>query len=461
MIDPKLTKEVDAVSTSAIEISTDVIQLAGTAVTLSSCVRDSADTVFIDAGNRGNYFSSFGLPTSDDQITTGSTISLLYPELYHLNTDRFILINIGKEHFNEFIDGRSVVVRFIYSTNLTPVTLYSSTYTGDKASKYGERSPFVGDNIAYLFSDYFNRPYSGLTINEMGEKISRSGITSWNPTGQFKDRPGAISYREVQSDVTCINSDKRLYAHFSNYLQPGYPARLGEAVAFSNTFNSGGFLAFAADSTHSFNVGDSISVCFHQNPNEDITGTITSLSSNLMVTDIPFIISYLSATYGNVYKGTEGAYYNYDVPLGFVCLDRGIIIITHKTVVDGFALALPGFEPNGFYQDGTLVSGIFERPLENIYWTGNTSFYVSYNTIKTEYKTAISCSALLNEFYISNNPTWNKVVASNPLSNIPEVQITEAGFYNAFGELIGISKFSEPIQKSQSDILTFDFIIDM
>lgn len=461
MIDPKFTKAVDSVSNSAIEISTNVTQLAGTGLTMSKCVRDSADNIFINAGNLGNYFSSLGLPTSDNQIKTGSTISLLYPELYHLNTDKFILINIAKENFNEFIDGRSIVLTFTFTdfTSFYTKTLYSSTYTGDKASKYGEKSPMLGDNIAYLFSDDFNRPYSGFVINEMGEKISRSGITSWNPTGQFKDRPGAISYREVQSDITCINSDRRFEMYFSNYTKPGYPSYLGEAIEFTGAGNSGGFLSFTTDSTHSFKVGDPISVCFFEKPGEDISGTITSLSTNYMETDIAYSIGYANQ-YGGVYKGAEGGYYNYDVPLGFVCLDRGLIVITHKYIVDRFALALPGVNPNGFYQDGTLVSGFLDIPYKNIYWTG-TSFNVSYNTIKTEYKTAVSCSALLNEFYISNNHTWNKKVANNPLNNVPEVQITEAGFYNAFGELIGISKFSEPIQKSQDDILTFDFIIDM
>ena len=77
MVDFKLTKAVDAVSKNSIEINTDVYQLAGTGVTISKCVRDSADTIFIDPGNRGNYFSSFSLPTSDTELTTGSTISLL------------------------------------------------------------------------------------------------------------------------------------------------------------------------------------------------------------------------------------------------------------------------------------------------------------------------------------------------------------------------------------------------
>jgi hypothetical protein len=458
MVDFKLTKAVDAVSKNSIEINTDVYQLAGTGVTISKCVRDSADTIFIDPGNRGNYFSSFSLPTSDTELTTGSTISLLYPELYQLNTDRFVLINIAKENLNEFIDGRSVVLRFIYSSDLIPVTLYSSTYTGDKASKYGETSPLVGDNIAYLFSDDFNTPYSGLTVNELGKIVSRSGFTSWNPTEQFKDRPGAVSYREVQSNTRCINSDRRQKVYYSNYVQPGYPAQLGEAIKFNNSSDSGGFLLFDTDSTHSFRVGDNITIEFDTYYNYNTASTITNITSNSILTNIPYSIT-LNGKTGSIYKGSEGVYYNYDIPLGFVCLDRGFIVITHKDLVDNFAFSLAG--TNGFYQDGTLVSGFGELPLDNIYWTGNTNFYVSYNKIKTENKTSVSCSALLNEFYISNNNTWNRFVAQNPLCNTPNVQITEAGFYNGLGELIGISKFSQPISKGQGDILTFDFNIDM
>ena len=73
MIDPKLTKAVDAVSTSVIEIITNLPTFAGTGVTISKCVRDDADDISINGGNRANYFSSFGLPTSDTQITTTST----------------------------------------------------------------------------------------------------------------------------------------------------------------------------------------------------------------------------------------------------------------------------------------------------------------------------------------------------------------------------------------------------
>ena len=265
MIDIKLTKAVDSVSSNITEKTEDVINLIGTGLTMSKCVRDNADTVFIDPGNRGNYFSSFGLTTSDNQITTGSTISLLYPELYQTVTDKFILINIDKSNLTELIDARSIELQFLFSTDLKLVNLFSSTYTGNKAEKYGEKSPMFGDNIAYLFSDNFNRPYSGLTTNDLGEIISRSAITSWNPTGQYKDRPGATSYKEVQSNISCINSDIRPNIYYSNPVQPGYPAQLGEAIRYSNSFNSGGNLAFTTDSTHSFRVGDTIFIEFDSN----------------------------------------------------------------------------------------------------------------------------------------------------------------------------------------------------
>lgn len=462
MIDEKLTKAVNSVTSIEYERSKSVA-ISGRPLTASKCVRDNADTIYIDAGNRGNYFSSFNLPTSDTQITTGSSICLLNPELYQFNTDRFVLIKFQKSGFTEFIDARSVELMFTYTDsvpNIFQVNLYSSTYSGNEANKYGESNPMLGSNIAYLFSDDFNRPYSGSTVNELGEVVSRSGITSWNPTGQYKDRPSAVSFKEVQSNVNCINSDRRKYAYYSNPLKPGYPSFIGDAIMFSSVQNSGGFMQFSTESTHSFNVGDDIFVEFNSDPQFYNTGgTISSLTSNSITTDIVWNASVAGQT-GGIYKGQEGVYYNYDIPLGFVCLDSGFIILTHKTLVDGFVFAVPGIPGDGFYEDGTQVGGFFNLPLKNIYFTGG-SMSLSFTTLNKEYEKSISCTALLGEFYISNNVTWNREVAQNPIAEPPAVQITEAGFYNAFGELIAMSKFSEPVQKTQGDILSFDFNISI
>ena len=382
MIDPKLTKAVDSVSSNFFEVTGNVF-VNNTAITASLCVRDNGDTAFVDPANRGNYFTSFNLPISDNQITSGSSLCMLYPELFQMITDRFVLIEFPKTAITEFIDARSVELEFIYSNSLIPTKLYSSTYTGMDASKYGERSPLVGDNIAYLFSDSFNRPYSGLCINEFSNVISRSAVTSWNPTGQYKDRPGAISYREVQTNVSCLDTDGRASVLYSNSVTTGYPSYIGTGLG-----------------------------------------------------------------------------YNYDIPLGYVSLDRGFAIITHKHLVDNFIFQYPGINPDGFGQDGQIISGTFDVNYDRVYFTGRT-LNVSFTTLTQQCQTSVACSALINEFYISNNRTWDRAIASNSIGDIPPVQITEAGFYNAFGELIGISKFSEPVEKNQNDILTFDFNIDI
>lgn len=461
MIDLKLTKFVNSVSNVEYEKSTD-IYISGRTLTFSKCVRDDADDSFIDASNTGQYFSSVNLPTDYTQLTTGSTISLLYPELYQLlNTDRFILINLPKTGFTECIDAKSLTINFIYSdSNLTPSsqerTLYSSTF---ESQNQGESIPLLGNNIAFLFSDEFNRPYSGLTVNELGEVYSRSAITSWNPTENYKDRPNAISYKNVQSNINCLNTDKRKYAYFSNVVTPGYPAYIGTSIKFYSTQSNAGFLQLNTSSTHSFRTGDNISIDFITNPNLYNTGgTITSLTDTSITTNLTYIVPYLTQS-GGVYYGNEGIYYNYDIPLGFVCLDKGLIVLSHKTLCDGFSFS--DGVTDGFFENGTIVTGLFDLPLYNCYYTGNTSLNIQLTSLNKEFDMAVSCSSLLGEFYISNNHTWNKVVAQNTMGNIPPVQITEAGFYNAFGELVGISKFSEPIQKTQNDILSFDFKINM
>ncbi len=461
MVGEKLTKAVDAVSINEFEITTDFI-VSGTSLTFSKCVRDDAVTVSVNPGNRANYFSSFNLPTSDLQISTASTLSLLYPELYQLNTDKFILIILPKTGHTEYIDGRSVKLTIQYfdtsTSSQTTKVLYSSTYSGDKASKEGESSPFLGDNIAYLFSDSFNRPYSGLTINEIGDVVSRSAITSWNPTGQYKDRPGAISFKEVQRELSCLNSDRRRVVDYSTYVRPAYPSFIGESIYFYSAQNNGGFVELLTESTHSFNAGDAITIEFGSLARlYNTASTITSKTANSILTSIVWSSNYSNKS-GGIYKGAQGVYCNYDLPLGFVSLDKGFIVITHKDIVDNFMFSTG---TDGFFSNGVLVNGLFNVNLENIYFTGGTLFNASYTSINKEYTTAISCNALLNEFYISNNSTWDRAIALNPMGAPSPVQITEAGFYNALGELIGISKFSEPVQKTQNDIISFDFYINM
>ena len=81
--------------------------------------------------------------------------------------------------------------------------------------------------------------------------------------------------------------------------------------------------------------------------------------------------------------------------------------------------------------------------------------------IDTVFKTTAVCMALNNEFYISNNHTWDRNGALSEFGGSKPIYITEIGLYNGLGELVGVSKFSEPITRYMDDLMTFYINIEM
>lgn len=71
------------------------------------------------------------------------------------------------------------------------------------------------------------------------------------------------------------------------------------------------------------------------------------------------------------------------------------------------------------------------------------------------------------EFYISNNPTWDKEKAISQINgqegfvNFDSIYVTEVGLYNAVGELIAVAKLSEPIEKTYVNVITFEINLEM
>ena len=372
MLDSKYTKPVNSIVSTHTEV-TSVVTLTGSSLEYTLCNRTSLTT------NRGNYFVSFNLPAESSDLPTTSAISLLYPELQQLNVDKIIIAQIPSSGFTEFIDGRSITltVPVIYNNIVTAYTLYSSTYSSDKALKYGETSPLLGDNIAFLFSDQINRPYTGNTYNELGQIISHSAVTTWNPSPNISERTAAISYLEVQGSVAAIGTDLRPSIRYTTNIEAGYPSHIGYSSA-----------------------------------------------------------------------------YNYDVPAGFVVLDKGVIVLTHSAITETFAWN------NSFYRDGSAVGTSEDDKHHAHFNTGNT-YGLTFTDINTEFKTSAVCMALNGEFYISNNRTWDRNVATSQFGSNRPVYITEVGLYNAFGELVAVAKFSEPIERYVNDIFTFYVELNM
>ena len=386
VVDPKYTKAVASTLTVQTE-ERDIKDVFGGDLKFTLCDRD------LISNNKGSYFVSFNLPTRTADFDTGSTLSKFYPELQQMNVDRIIIAPIPPSYYSEFIDGRTITFRVpqhggANQSALSSITLYSSTYTSDKIL-ISETSTLLGNNIAFLFSDSINLPYTGLTINEIGETTSNAANSTWEPDPtNFTKRPSAVQYLEVK-----------------RYL---------------DTFN-------------------------------EATDTRASINWSVNV--------------GNTYPDNRAGY-NYDIPCGFIILDKGYMVLTHSAVTTNFPWT-SGFTDAGPYIDDSQVSG-----KTNIYFTGVTTnsdpgAELIFQDINTSFKTTAVCLALPKEFYISNNPTWNReqaiaaMDAQNPIISFDPVWISEVGMYNALGELVSAAKLSEPYRKSYTSVFNFTIDIEM
>lgn len=360
----------------------------GKDLTFSLCDRNETG----DYG--GNYFPSFNLPYDASYFGTGTTLSKRYPELQQLNVETIILVSIPASYYSELIDGRTIEFNCPQDnpgasmTGMSSITIYSSTYTSDSVLKY-ESSPLLGNNVAFLFADAINKPYTGKTRSDTGQEIENSSSTTWGFGLEPKDRPGAVMYKEVQD---FYNTDTRT-GNFSVQVPSNYP------------------------------------------------------------------------------DGRAG--YNYDIPVGFASLDEGFLIITHTGITSNFPWT------SGFTQDDIQVTSTTLPNLKNIYFTGTTddlnplgpdfnsnAAQVDFKDLNTAFRTTAVCLGLPREFYISNNPTWDReraIVNLNEESgfiSFEPIYITELGLYNEENELIAIAKTSEPVEKDYTSVVTFNVNID-
>jgi len=387
-VDSKFLKKID----SLISVQQEKLiekEIEKKDLTYSLCDRDIPD----DYG--GNYFPSFSLPYTSSYFGTGCTLSKRYPELQQLNVDRMILISVPSSYYSELIDGRTITLTFPQGTgftnmnNMSAVTIYSSTYTGDEILKF-ESSPLVGNNVAFLFCDAINKPYTGKSRSDIGEIVDDSKQTTWGYELEYQDRPAAVMYKEVQD---FYNTDTRA-GKYAVKIPTNYP------------------------------------------------------------------------------DGRAG--YNYDVPVGFAALDEGFLVITHTALTTNFPWI------SGFTQSDQIVTSTNIDNLKNIYFTGSTAVDLRplgpengrdissliFKDVNTAFRTTAVCLGLPREFYISNNPTWDRtraVVNLNEESgfiSFESLYITELGLYNEENELIAVAKTSAPVEKDYTSVVTFNVNID-
>jgi hypothetical protein len=334
-------------------------------LTYSLCDRDSLTE------KNTNYFVSFNLPVSYSALASGSTLALSNPETFQVNVDKVVVTPIPREYYSEIIDGRSITftVPQVAGMSMSSKTIVSSTYT---TLQKKQTNAFLGNNLAFLFCDEINLPYTGTT----GGGNSHSGNTTWN-TPAYSNRPAAVPY-SILIPSSDVNTDKR---------------------------------PFSAQ-------------------NQAITVTST-------------------------YPTNTNQGYNYDIPVGIACLDKGFMILTHPKIVNNIPWD-QGFEE--ITNNANSLSGT-----SNIYFNTNSS--INFVDININYITAVVCIALPTEFFFTNNPSWdiakNAQEFNNNTNNYDPLYITEIGLYNIKNELIAIAKTSEPVQKNYTDIINFSLEIDV
>jgi len=323
-----------------------------------------------------NYFVSFNLPVSYSSLPSGSTLALSSPEILQINVDKAVIIPIPREAYSEIIDGRSItftVPQDIDGISMSAKTIVSSTYT---TLKKKQSDPFLGNNIAFLFCDEINKPYTGTTTGG----LSKSANTTWN-TPIFSNRPAAVPYSNLVPAID-INTDQRPFTGVSYALPvtPSYP---------TNT-NQG---------------------------------------------------------------------YNYDIPVGFACLDKGFMVLTHPKIVDNMPWT------QGYNQVLDTPNTGSTSGVSNIYFNNSLYSNISFTDININYITSVVCIALPTEFFFSNNPSWdlnkNALEFNNNTNNYDPLYMTEVGLYNVKNELVAIAKISEPVEKNYTNLLTFNLNIEV
>ena len=139
-----------------------------------------------------NYFSSFNLPYTYAEMGSGTTIAQMSPERFQLNTSTAVFVQISRNDYSEFIDGRSITIE-VPQIGGTTKRIVSAFFSESDNTKKTNNDSILGENVAFLFCDETNLPYTGTTENTT---INRGALTTWNPTLDFRDRPNAVAYAD-------------------------------------------------------------------------------------------------------------------------------------------------------------------------------------------------------------------------------------------------------------------------
>jgi hypothetical protein len=148
------------------------------------------------------------------------------------------------------------------------------------------------------------------------------------------------------------------------------------------------------------------------------------------------------------YNGTDQ-----DKPVGILYNDKGIAVITHPDLVSGFRYSAGTSSGYNSIASGSPYN-LNDTNFAKIYFTDSSISQSTFDSITSEFVQNIMCIAGLNEFTGTTNSTYAGSYGDNATEK--PFFITTIGLYNAAYELIGIGKLSEPVKKTESNIIPFN-----
>lgn len=165
-----------------------------------------------------------------------------------------------------------------------------------------------------------------------------------------------------------------------------------------------------------------------------------------------------SVTVNETYPTTTNAGYNYDIPVGFVALDKGFMVLTHPDIVNNIPWT-SGLTTTNISNTGSTSAST------DIHFSNTAISSLTFNDININFRTSVVCLALPNEFVFSTNPSWGLAYNIQELTNgtngFDSVQVTEIGLYNKKNELIAVAKLDRPVEKTYTNLITFNLDIDV
>jgi hypothetical protein len=413
----------------------------------------------------GNLFKSFNFPITGNESTLFNSDYGL-TALGNLNTTKIIVVEIPKGKYGELIDGKTFQLTIPVMLNgvASATTLYGS-YFGFSG---------ISANASYL-------PNLNTKLSEQNTYASQFGLVPSTGNG-FNSNITFLFSNDIQRPLNPTTTDSIILSSAIT-LTTNNSTRL---TLTGVTLNTGDIINVKVTKTDNASLPNTIKITIgtqyltirtDQTIFERVDGNISSKSPiiwndvpNLTSEDIQIIITKQNTTnlswnawsspnnkFPNVQISSSGKMYaryrgtSQDKPVGILYNDKGVAVITDPILVSGFRFSAGTSSGYNIIGSGSTYNG--DKNFAKIYFTSSTLSQSTFNSITSEFVQNIMCIAGIGEFTTTKNSTFANAYDEN--ASEKPVFITTIGLYNEAKELIGIGKLSEPVKKTEGNIIPF------